>query len=106
MIWNVVPPPGFWTAEARARGLGFEGWVLDVCDFVGTCTPQDLAPSVLNQIARRDLHWHLLPVKHVLVYSACDLMQAWPSKKRDRELIKKNRDRDLIKEMFWAPRVD
>ncbi len=42
----------------------------------GTCTPQDLTPSVLNQIARRDLHWLLLPAEHVLVYSACDLVQA------------------------------
>ncbi len=41
-------------------------------------TPHDLTPSDLNQIARRDLHWLLLPVEHVLVYSACDLVQARP----------------------------
>jgi hypothetical protein len=56
--------------------------------FFGTCTPQDLTPSFLNQIARRDLHWLILPVEQVLMYPACDLVQAWPSKNRDRDLMK------------------
>jgi hypothetical protein len=46
----------------------------------GTCTPQDLIPSVHNQIARLDLQRLLPPVEHVLVYSACDLVQARLSK--------------------------
>jgi hypothetical protein len=50
------------------------------CTFVfRACTPQDLTPSVLNQIALRDQHWLLLPVEHVLMYSVCDLVQVRPS---------------------------
>jgi hypothetical protein len=63
---------------------------------LGTCIPQDLTPSVLNQIARRDLHWILLPVEHVYTQRAI-----WC-----RRGLAKNRDRELIKQKQSRPRVD